>query len=103
MRHWRSSFLFFSCFLTFSNAHTQIQFQNVSTSVQGFYGSYLTHLPKAQYLRDSYSYFGEIALQQQTDGAKQWQRANGLPQVGVAVFFGNTGSKQYMGSMAGVF
>lgn len=98
----RCLFLIF-CSLTFSNPHAQNLFKQPSVGARFFIGSFLTRLPKAQYLRDSYSYFGELYLQQQTDGRKEWQLANGLPQLGVAVQFGNTGSKRYMGNMAALF
>ncbi|HUQ97546.1 MAG TPA: acyloxyacyl hydrolase, partial [Chitinophagaceae bacterium] len=100
----RTSFLCLAlCILTFSKAHTQSLFRQPSYAVRFFYGSFLTRQPKAQYLRDSYSYCGEFSLVQQTDGRKAWQRANALPQVGVAAFYGNSGSKKQIGSMAGVF
>jgi hypothetical protein len=91
------------CLLTFSKPHAQSSFKNASFAIQGYYGSFLTHLPKAQYLRDSYSYFGELSISRQTDGQQDWQLANGLPQVGVALFYGNTGSRRYIGRMGGVF
>jgi hypothetical protein len=90
------------CTATFP-AYTQSLLKHSSVGVRYFQGSFLTHVPKAQYLRDSYSYFGELSIQQQTDGRKAWQVVNRLPQVGVALFYGNTGSRRYMGSMAGVF
>src|SRR6476646_11959457 len=102
MRQWCGHLV---CFLvlTFSNAHTQPLFKKPSITTRFFYGSFLTRLPKAAYLRDSYSYFGEVSVQQQTDGRYTWQTANGLPQIGVAFHFGNTGSRQYMGNMAALF
>lgn len=103
MRQWCGILVLVFLLLTSSNAHAQPLFQNPSVSARLFYGSFITHLPKAAYLRDSYSYFGEIAVQQQTDGRYNWQLANGLPQLGVALHFGNTGSKQYMGNMAALF
>jgi hypothetical protein len=89
--------------LTFSKPHAQNRLPEISFTAQGYYGSFLTHLPKAQYLRDSYSYFGELSISRQTDGQQDWQVANGLPEVGLAGFYGNTGSRQYMGRMGGVF
>ena len=103
MRQWCGILILVSFLLTFSKAHTQSLFKQPSIGLQGFYGSFLTRVPKAQYLRDSYSYSGELSIQRQTDGRYAWQRANGLPQVGLALFYGNTGSKQYLGNMAGVF
>lgn len=93
----------FLCSSFFSKPHAQAVFKNASVAARLFHGSFLTHLPKAQYLRDSYSYFGELSIQQQTSGKKAWQIANGFPQVGVALFYGNTGSKRHMGHMAGIF
>lgn len=93
----------FLCTLFFSKPHAQPLFNPPSISTRFFWGSYLTHLPKAQYLRDSYSYFGEVALQRQTDGHKDWHVANGWPHVGLALQFGNTGSKRYMGNVAALF
>lgn len=100
---YRCCFLFLSCLLTFSKPHAQNRLENASVAVRYFHGAFLTHVPKAQYLRDSYSYFGELSVQQQTDGSKSWHHANRLPQVGFALFYGNTGSKRYMGTMAGAF
>ncbi|HUP11534.1 MAG TPA: hypothetical protein VM187_04965, partial [Niastella sp.] len=77
------------CFQTFSKPHAQGLFKKPSYGIQAFYGSFLTTVTKARYLRDSYAYFGEVWVQQQTDGRKDWQLANGLPQVGLALFFGN--------------
>src|SRR6476646_1353507 len=103
-RHRLTFFIFCTLLQTFSKAHAQQNFfKTASVGVQGYFGSFLSNLPKAAYLRDSYTYFGEIAVQQQTDGSEAWQQANGLPQVGMVVFFGNTGSKQYAGNMAGAF
>lgn len=103
MNYGRLCFLLFLSWLTFSKAHAQNPLNNASVTARFSYGTFLTHLAKAQYLRDSYSYFGEVSLQQQTDGRKPWQQANRLPQVGMALFYGNTGSKRHMGDMAGVF
>ena len=74
-----------------------------SVGYQTHYGTFLTHSPKAAYLRDSYSSYHELYYQQQTDGSKPWHVANKLPQWGVALFWGNTGSRQYIGNMAGAF
>lgn len=77
--------------------------QNTSVSAQVYYGSFLTIAPKAQYLRDAYTHFGELAFYRQTDGREAWQVANNMPAVGFAIFFGNTGSRKYIGTMAGAF
>jgi hypothetical protein len=66
-------------------------------------GFFLTNKPKAVLLRNAWSYSGEISVDIQTDGKAYWQRANRYPKVGVAAFFGSTGSAGYLGNMAGVF
>jgi hypothetical protein len=76
---------------------------NLSIGGHYLYGSFLTNQPKAAYLRDSYSYFGELNLEVQTDGSKPWQVANGLPQWGVGLHYGNLGSKQHMGDLVALF
>lgn len=70
---------------------------------QTHYGSYLSQSPKADYIKDSYTYFNELYYQQQTDGIKEWQQVNNGPQWGVAFFWGNTGSRRYMGRMMGAY
>lgn len=76
---------------------------NTSIGVQFHYGSFLTVKPKATYLKDSYSSFGEISYIKQTDGSEAWQVANHLPQVGFSLAYGNTGSRQYMGKFLSGF
>lgn len=98
----RCGFVWMLCCSLFSNAHAQSFFENNSIAARGFCGTFLTSQPKAQYLRDGYSYFGEVALLHQTNGSQQWHWANRLPQTGVALFYGYTGSRS-MGTMAGLF
>ena len=64
------------------------------------YGSFLTMDPKAHYLKDSYSYFGELYFQRVN---KEWSTTNKKIEWGGSILFGNTGSKQYMGNVAGMF
>ena len=103
MRRLRFFLVFGLCLHSFSKPHAQKRLQQTTFTAQGYFGSFLTHLPKAQYLRDSYSQFGELSISRQTDGRHDWQVANRFPEVGLALFFGNTGSRKYMGHMAGVF
>src|SRR5438309_11139360 len=64
-------------------------------SIQQYLGSYITSVPKAAYLKDSYSYFTEAAFTKPIKNEKTvW---------GIGGFFGNTGSRQYIGNMGGVF
>lgn len=96
------AFLILLLYSADSGAQNRI-FRDGSLGATGYYGSFLTNLPKADYVRDSWSSFAEIFWEKQTDGSKDWQLANKLPQLGVALFYGNTGSRQYMGHMAGLF
>jgi hypothetical protein len=96
--------LFYCLAIVFSSkVHAQSPLNGTSVGLQWHKGSFLINSPKAQYLRDSYSYFGELYFQQQTNGSRAWHRANNLPQWGAGLFFGHTGSQQYMGNMAGAF
>ena len=72
-------------------------------AIKMHYGFYMANKPKSVYLRDSYSTFGEISVGIQTRGSAWWQQANGYPRAGIAAFYGNTGSRQYIGHMAGLF
>ena len=77
-------------------------FRNASIGMQGYYGSFLVTKSKAEYVRDSYASFAEIYIQQQTDGSRDWQRSHRLPQWGISFLHGNTGSRQYIGSLNAV-
>jgi hypothetical protein len=77
--------------------------RNLSVGGHFSYGSFITAEPKAAYVRDSYSYFGELYLQQQTDGSKAWHHDNGLPQWGLGLQYGNLGSKQHVGDLLAAF
>lgn len=93
------------CLFSAAGAQTRVKrpLQNLSVGGHFAYGSFLTSEPKAAYLRDSYSSFGELYFQVQTDGRRPWQRANGLPQWGVGVQYGNLGSRQYMGKLVAAY
>jgi hypothetical protein len=98
----QNAFCFFICLLLFSSLNAQDSFFKTSSfAVQTHYGSFITILPKAAYLRDSYSYFGEISFQR--NNKRVWATDSQMVQWGAGVFFGNTGSKQYVGNMKGAF
>ena len=78
-------------------------FTNSSIGVSGYYGSFLTTQPKSEYIRDSYSYFGEIYFEKQTTGSSDWQSSHNYPSWGVSYIHGNTGSKEYIGNMDAVY
>lgn len=77
--------------------------QPLSVEFKAHYGFFITNKPKAVYLRDSYSSFGEISVSKQTCGTAYWQQANNYPRIGLAAFYGNTGGRRYLGHMSGVF
>lgn len=76
---------------------------NSSVGVRGYYGSFLTTQPKSVLIRDSYASFGEVYLQRQMRGNQDWQVSHLYPQWGLAIMFGNTGSRQYIGKMTAVY
>lgn len=98
------SYFFFSILvlLSFSKGAAQTSFfSNNSIGGQFHYGSFLTNEPKAVYVRDGYSYFGEVYFQQPTQFTTKNNKTG--PHWGAGLFFGNTGSEQYIGKMAGAF
>lgn len=98
------SFLFFFPYTFCFSQNTGTNFfANSSFGVNGYYGSFLTTQPKSEYIRDSYSYFGEIFFEKQTNGSSAWQLSHKLPSWGVGYIQGNTGSKEYIGNMDAVY
>jgi len=76
---------------------------NLSAGARFYYGSYFTSQPKAEYIRDSYSSFGEVYLEKTTTGKEDWQVSHRYPTVGVGFLFGNPGSKQYIGNLYALY
>src|SRR5215211_6976157 len=69
-------------------------FANTEIGIQAHYGSYLTDVPKADYLKDSYSYFGEVYFSkplgyydQKNKNATRWA---------AAIFFVKSGVKKFL-------
>lgn len=75
----------------------------LSLSAKTHYGFFLVNQPKSEYVRDSHTCFGELTISTQTDGKKQWQQANRLPQIGIGLLYGNSGSREYIGHIAALF
>ena len=96
----KKTWIAFFCFCFISSNAQQSFFSNTSFGLQTHYGSFLTMDPKAQYLRDSYSYFGEVYLQKIN---QEWSTVSRPIAWGVSVLFGNSGSRQYIGNTGGVF
>ena len=101
----RSSQIAFCCFaflILCSTTKAQNSFFKTSSfAAQTHYGSFITILPKAAYLRDSYSCIGEISFQR--NNKRTWSDDSQFVQWGAGIFFGNTGSKKYVGNMKGAF
>jgi hypothetical protein len=76
---------------------------NLSVTVQQYYGSFVTIAPKAAYIRDSYSSFTEISVSRQTDGSKGWHSLNNYPQTGIGLLYGNPGSHKYLGKSVSLY
>ena len=94
------------CLITFLDvSYTQelVTFEKPSVGFQAYYVSFLTMAPKAAYLRDSYSYLAEVNYQKPIKNIAATTGFKRLPKWGIGAFFGNTGSRQYMGNTAGVF
>ncbi len=77
--------------------------KNTSIGTRFYYGSFITPTAKSEYIRDSYTSFGEIFIQYQTKGNKDWQLTHKYPQWGFSFLYGNTGSRQYIGNMRALY
>ena len=103
MRHFRKVLL--TCFVFLpASLSTKAQpsfFKTSSFGTQAHYGSFITILPKAQYLRDSYTGFAEIYFQR--NYKRSWQNESQTVEWGSGAFFGNSGSRKYIGNIGGIF
>jgi hypothetical protein len=77
------------------HAQTSRGLQYSSAALQFYYGSFISSATKAAYMKDSYSYFGEISFIKRATAY--------LPQRGIAVSYGNSGSKKYVGNLAAAY
>lgn len=77
--------------------------KNTSIGTRFYYGSFITPTSKSEYIRDSYTSFGEVYVQYQTKGDKDWQLSHKYPQWGISFLYGNTGSRQYIGNMRSLY
>jgi hypothetical protein len=95
-------FLFFQLCLCFIGQTQSTFFKRNSIGSQWHYGSFLTNDPKADYVRDGYTRFAEIYLQQPVKKLTNSSTIS-IPQWGAGLFFGETGSRKYIGNMGGAF
>jgi|SRR5215211_1239577 len=77
-------------------------FSNTEIGIQAHYGSFITAVPKADYVKDSYSYFGEVWFSKPLY-ANEYENNRSMTRWGAGVFFGHTGSKEYLGKMGGLY
>lgn len=86
-----------------SSSHSSGLWENASIGSRFYYGSFLTTKAKAEYIRDSYSSYGEVYFQIQTTGKSNWEANHRYPQWGLSFIYGNTGSRQYIGHMSALY
>jgi Lipid A 3-O-deacylase (PagL) len=67
------------------------------------FGLYNAGNVKLQSLMDSRPFLGEFDISTQTTGKKFWQQAAGYPVLGIGIIYGNSGSREYIGNLAGIF
>ncbi|RZK97633.1 MAG: hypothetical protein EOO89_32960, partial [Pedobacter sp.] len=80
--------------LCFAKSHAQGSFlKTASFGGQFHYGSFIANEPKAVYVRDSYSYLGEVYFQKPTIYPSSPNRTP--PFWGAGLFLGHTGSQKY--------
>lgn len=77
--------------------------KQLSVGLRGSWGSFFTSHPKAEYVRDSYSSFGEFFAEVRTNGEKDWQILHRYPSIGVGYMLGNPGSRQYVGNLQALY
>ncbi|RYY60734.1 MAG: hypothetical protein EOO05_08860 [Chitinophagaceae bacterium] len=75
----------------------------ISIGFNYYRGSFITTVPKAEYVRDSYASFAEADLRFQTLGPKADRLRHRFPSWGFALLYGNTGSKKYVGNLFAVY
>lgn len=91
------------CLSIFSQEGVHHSPKQLSLGLRGSFGSFFTSHPKAEYVRDSYSYFGEFFAEVRTNGEKDWQILHKYPSIGIVYMLGNPGSKQYVGNMQALY
>lgn len=74
----------------------------LSVSLRANYGFIDPNPAKLAYVLDSRPWLAELDISGQTTGKRSWQKWNGYPQFGAALLYGNSGSRQYIGSVTGL-
>ena len=88
--------------LIYTTGFSQGFWKNAEIGIQGNYGSFFTSSSKADLVKDSYTFFGEISMSKPVRNFPLPQKTYPL-QWGTAIYFGSTGSKQYIGKMGGAY
>lgn len=99
----RCLFLFLLVFSLRAFAQDSTRPRNFSVAGRFYYGSFFTSQPKAEFIRDSYAYFGELDFEKKTDGSAEWHLSHHFPSIGIGLVFGNPGSKKYIGNLYALY
>jgi hypothetical protein len=95
--------LFLLAFLLIgTTSYSQGFWKNAEIGIQGNYGSFFTSSSKADFVKDSYTFFGEISISKPVRSFPLPSKTYPL-QWGTAIYFGSTGSQQYIGKMGGAY
>ena len=92
-----------NCLLLFIGQSASAQISDPSFESNGHFGFFIANQPKSLYLRNAHSRLIEINVSRQTTGKKSWERENNYPRLGIALMYGDLGSKQYLGSMTAIY
>ncbi|RYY53798.1 MAG: hypothetical protein EOO09_16740 [Chitinophagaceae bacterium] len=75
----------------------------ISLGFTHYAGSFITTDPKAEYVRDGYASFSELALMVSAKGNRPWHATHNFPSWGFALIHGQTGSREYIGKMTAAY
>lgn len=96
-------FLLFGLLRVFSQSNSDTFLSTLSFTGAIHYGLYNAGNPKLQAIIDSRPILGELDISTQTTGKKSWQQLGGYPVLGIGIIYGNSGSREYIGNLAGIF
>ncbi len=98
----KNGFFLLAGIMTGFFARSQGFFENTRLDASFHRGSFFTSTSKADFVKDSYTSFVNLAL---SKPIKNYPRPKHILPIhwGAALFFGESGSKQYIGKMGGAF
>jgi hypothetical protein len=74
----------------------------LSVAMRANFGFIDPNPAKLAYVLDSRPWLAELDISSQTTGKRAWQKWNGYPQFGAAILYGNSGSREFIGSVTGL-